>query len=187
MPFSSFRGINAADLIKIHNTVSTDRICGEVLHQFEKVREQRNAIMHGVNALAEGRPGVIIKSKLLAYEGILKGQKWFIERNNYLFRTPEVALWSDDFIMNGLLIDWKHTVQILPRAELIRFFKNDPDQPSYICHHCRNMTVDLEDDIPTAQLKPENEKHTKIVCAVCALLFVPCCLCLADCALLFVP
>jgi hypothetical protein len=60
--FSEFKTIDAQDLVKVYNTVSTDRLPDNFRQRFEDLRSKRNIIMHTVD------PELYIKTKDLFVE-----------------------------------------------------------------------------------------------------------------------
>lgn len=164
--FGEFRSLNAADLIKVHNTVHRDRLSSEVRKQFDKVRKQRNAIMHSVKAASEIHPGQVAGSILRAYNGILRGEAWFVDRLLHYKRSPEAAAWGDDYIGNGVLLDWDLTAHLLSTADLRRFFGFDRNGPNYCCPVCHGNTRDFDEPIRSAILRADDEPP-RVQCVVC--------------------
>ncbi len=94
--FSEFKTIDAQDLVKVYNTVSTGRLPDNFRQRFEDLRSKRNIIMHTVD------PELYIKTKNLFVEileichYLIEPNSWIKIRGQFIQNEPESVLYSPE-------------------------------------------------------------------------------------------
>ena len=91
LSFSSFRSIDAHDLIKVHDTVFGERLSDKFIQFNNQMREQRNKIIHTVDKQIEVHPERLLESVLFVHDYFLGHYKWLDSRKDYSYNQPSNA------------------------------------------------------------------------------------------------
>jgi hypothetical protein len=168
VPFSEFRTLDAADLMKVHNTFSMTPLNDEFRLFWEGVRRDRNKIMHSVSARSFD-PSMLVRSILIAAETLFGDRRW-PER---LFEMEEdgkyAAYGLTDGSSNVVMRQVDFAIRHLTPAERKRFLGYDSDRRSYICPACYyRADRDWQDSFPAlAQFTTKAKGATALHCIVC--------------------
>jgi hypothetical protein len=170
--FTDFQTIDAADLIRAHNTFCNRGISPEFQRQFEEIRKSRNKIHHlGIHRNPID-PGFIIDSLLNQYGELYPGRRWLGDRRHF----ATVNRWSTVGLDSG---GWSELTQVfdelwnilptLPEIHFRTIMRHGPEEQRYICHACvaeANLgeREPYPTDIPTSYL---TEDGTHVHCMVC--------------------
>jgi len=170
--FSEFKTIDAQDLVKVYNTVSTDRLPDNFRQRFEDLRSKRNIIMHTVD------PELYIKTKELFVEIIeichylIEPNSWIKIRGQFIQNVPESVLYSPETreFYNWLALEINLVIDLLTPSENNKYFNFNKKTRRYFCPSCYSgFREDYEDEqIPRlAQLIPNEPTSNTIYCLVC--------------------
>lgn len=164
--YSLFRTIDAQDLIKVHDTFSTQRISAEFVAVFDLLRQQRNSIVHTVDKTLRLSSSKLIEQLLIVSEHLLGSRSWLKHRLEFLERDRRNELYPDDTGNNYRVArEFVAIVSALKPAELKRFFNFNKRQRSYRCPDCTNLDWNYEGE--TAQLTPNSPQSTNLHCYAC--------------------
>lgn len=167
-PFSSFRTIDAQDLIKVHNTVQLKKVPDEFIAEFEKLRQQRNSIMHSIDKNLSVHVKDLMMAILFINNNLGNEPNWSIVRSTYLKNTPLAQMHSEDWANQQLVREFSIVLNLLSSKALKTFFNFDKKQRAYICPNCIYLLArDAEILSKTATLSPNTPDSTTISCFVC--------------------
>jgi len=86
--FSEFCTIDAQDLIRVHDTVSTDHLSDDFRRWYDELRRLRNKLMHTVDrTIAIIDKDVSIKV-MEGCEYCINSRSWVDIRSQYLMKSP---------------------------------------------------------------------------------------------------
>lgn len=171
--FSEFKTIDAQDLVKVYNTVSTGRLPDNFRQRFEDLRSKRNIIMHTVD------PELYIKTKNLFVEileichYLIEPNSWIKIRGQFIQNEPESVLYSPETreLFNlRLALEINLVIDLLTPSENNKYFNFNKKTRRYFCPSCYSgFREDYEDEqIPRlAQLIPNEPTSNTIYCLVC--------------------
>jgi|SRR5271165_2365248 len=103
--FADFRSADAADLIRIHDTVGDKRIAPEFASLFNMVRRRRNVLVHSVSKSERIRPPEVIRYIFQTISHLHDKVYWPRERVRYLSDSPLSPAWSSDFSYGTVLTE----------------------------------------------------------------------------------
>ena len=174
LPFSSFRSIDAADLMRLHDTVCQERIRDRFGEFWEHLRRERNRRIHSV----EPRPTLLspfslIQWVLVANEMLAERKPWFYRRLEYLASSEMKVAYetcaTTDYAKT--LSQMEKAIHYLDKKFTRRLFGHDHRSRTYVCVNCRDLAdEDLWDELDlgkTAQLTPKAPDTKIVLCAVC--------------------
>jgi len=171
--FSEFKTIDAQDLVKVYNTVSTGRLPDNFRQRFEDLRSKRNIIMHTVY------PELYIKTKNLFVEileichYLIEPNSWIKIRGQFIQNEPESVLYSPETreLFNLMLaLEINLVIDLLTPSANNKYFNFNKKTRRYFCPSCYSgFRENYEDEqIPRlAQLIPNEPTSNTIYCLVC--------------------
>lgn len=141
--FSSFRTLDAQDLIKVHDTVCDRRFTDKFIQWFEDLRIIRNKIMHTVDKSLNVTPEEVIELILFSHYYFSDSKYWFESRRIYLEKTPINSMKSiqedencEHYILQSLLIDFRIMAKVLKPAQTKLYLNFDKKLKSVHCPNC---------------------------------------------------
>lgn len=174
--FSSFKTIDAQDLIKVHDTVYKERFSDDFKRWYEKMRALRNKVMHSV-ARDTLKPEELIEAILYIHE-YFGPNKWLIDRQIFLSHTPsyctEAVRYSDNifkYITKQVSEELNTVVDKLSPSVVSKYFDYDKRTRALLCPECLSYLIkldsfELNDD--ESYFKPFQEQeqgfHQCVVC-----------------------
>ena len=168
VPFSDFRTIDAQDLLKVHNAVTSQKLPDEFAMQFENIRRKRNSVMHSVDQHLSVHVTELILAVLSINEYVGKGCPWTRIRHKYLQESPLSQMHSEDYADYRLAREFNIIRDLLQPSELKRYFDFDSKQRAYTCPNCAySLASESELQPKTAILKPNTPDSVAIWCFVC--------------------
>jgi hypothetical protein len=174
--FSDFRTIDAQDLIRVHDTVSDNRLSDKFCQWYDELRRLRNKLMHTVDkSIAITDKDVLIKV-MEGCEYCIGPLSWKRIRDEYLMNSPSGHLLQDDpldhiddkeitaYHLRQLQTEIMTVIEYLEPQYSKRFFGFHKKQHRYICLNClsiRNHDTFFDFDIEefflnTAQIDKSN-------------------------------
>jgi hypothetical protein len=185
--FSEFRTIDAQDLIRVHDTVSTSRLSPEFVEWQKEMRRLRNQLMHSVDRSKQIKDKQVFISILLASEYCIGKASWISTRKAYLGKTPDERITDnlhpdaisdetrDAYRLGQLQSEIMTVVEYLNANEVLRFFLFDKTKPHYICLSClskreNEFFFEYKDNeelyLHSAQLL-NNHSANELYCVIC--------------------
>lgn len=166
--FGEFRTLDAADLVKVHNSIAAPRLDDRFKGFWEEVRRERNKIMHSASPKAFD-PADVVRAILRAAQTLFADMRWpprllAMEEDGRL-----AALGFNDNVQNDVMRQIEAALSHLTPAEAKRFLGFDKDQRAYICPHCYfAANKDWQDVWPQlAQFTTKTPGATDLACVVC--------------------
>jgi hypothetical protein len=173
--FSEFKTIDAKDLIRVYNTISTNPLNIEFKQLFENLRTKRNTIMHTIDPSLRIRTNDVIANILEIHHNLIPNETWIDIRRNHLYTSPTsiAYLYSDEQFGATLIREIESAIILLEPNLVKKYFKINKKQRRYICPDCYCMYVDfLPGGFPlTALLKPNSSISKKLHCFICDTVF----------------
>jgi len=178
--FSTFRTIDAQDLLKIHDTVCEERFDDSFIQWYDRLRVIRNKVMHTVDKSLNVTPEEVIRFIFFAHNCFHPSKPWFDSRREYLENTPVNSMKSiqeDDnyecFILQSLLSEFKGVANILKPSEAKLYLNFDKKSKSLLCPNCSNKISRMdfwddemfEDCAKTYQKSSASEKYECRLCS----------------------
>jgi hypothetical protein len=166
--FADFRIVDAQELVRACNAVRDEVLPGEFVAAFDKFRKQRNALFHTVDERLDFSYEEIVRYVLHTAQLIAPAQ-WPQLRRTHLQEQPIYKAYAVDSVTNRLCLEMDHTISILGRADLLKWFGFDKNRRRYICPRCYyDCNRDWSPPHPTtAQLHPNTAASTNLHCFVC--------------------
>lgn len=165
--FSEFRTVDAQDLIKITNTVSSKLSC-DFIKQYELTRSLRNSIAHTVKKdLKLTAKQVLVYVLESAYE-FFSGCNWFELRREWSDREIESVLFYDSEYSSVLAKEAAIAISELNSSQIEKYFGLTKKGRRYNCPNCvYSYKWGVLENAKTAILKPNAPKSQMIYCFVC--------------------
>lgn len=174
IPFSAFRTLDAADLMRVHNSVCSDRLSDDFGIRWDQIRRQRNALIHSVAPKTDLLHPLSLIENLLAVSKTMHGDKsWFRHRLDYALNDEIEAAYEPDPPQRygSVLVEFSTVIAYLGPRRLREHFGLDCRARSYICVHCMadcdGETWYSSDPGRHAQLAPRGPRSTNVRCGVC--------------------
>lgn len=170
IPFSEFRTLDAADLVKVHNTFASTPLEDAFRMFWDGVRRDRNKLMHSVS-LKTFEPSILIRTILMAIEALFAEISWptrlliMEEEGKY----AAYGIGSED-THNIVMSQVQTAISYLTNADGKRFFNFDSRRRAYTCPECwMSANRDFQEIWPAlAQLTSKAAGSTMLHCVVCA-------------------
>ena len=133
---------------------------------FDALRKQRNSIMHTVDLNLKVEVIPIIRNILLSVDYLLGPRTWVKHRRAFIERDRRSAI---DVELNDYRVarEFMTVMDLLNRAELLKYFAFDKKHRAYACLNCCNAHDDAPLDCYTAQLCPNTPSSTNAYCFLC--------------------
>lgn len=171
IPFSTFRTIDAADLLRVHNAVAQNRLGQDVSTFWDKLRQQRNIVMHLGWIKAPPISALELVSHILYVNRFLNPDMTWPRVLLDGYNEPDLSFpYSDkESIAYGTTVEQiKLTIDELPPSLVKRYFGYNTKNRSYDCPHCYSEASNSHSDFsPLAQLRPRSPTSTTLYCFVC--------------------
>lgn len=148
--FSDFRTIDAQDLIRVHNTVSEERLPDTFIQWHNSLRNLRNKIMHTVDKKILITDENVVVLILEVCDFLIGSQTWISLRDEYLQRTPDANLSRnyldegehdvlDGYRLGQLSREILNVIEFLEPAKVKEFFGFDKKKRRHICLNCLSI------------------------------------------------
>jgi hypothetical protein len=163
--FAEFRTVDAADLIKLHNSVCTDQLEDDFIQLFELVRKRRNQIIHQGKDKKSIHVGEMLEAILKSVHRLFPAVRWMKQRSDYLHDDHVSAAYSVDHVLDQLCNEAEIIIRHLGAASLKEFFGFDKKARKYFCPECACYAK--VDRYALAHLRPNEPNGTTLYCLVC--------------------
>jgi hypothetical protein len=172
VPFSSFRTIDAADLLRVADSVCLTRLdeCFENL--WAAIREERNVNMHSLGGRGSLMPVSHIRHILQIHQLLFPGEPWMAERSGYRIRSHRDTAYEIDyydFSTSICLNELDAVIGLLTPTECLEHFRFRKKDRRYLCPVCdQGANKHEHGQLPhLAQLKSRNPGETGLYCCAC--------------------
>jgi hypothetical protein len=164
--FADFKTIDAQELIRVYNTIHSQKLSDDFIAQYDKLRRLRNTIMHTVSQIQITFVDVLTTT--LEVNHVLgKPGKWIATRHTYIGHEPYPLLDPDNTIVI-LCEEITKAIDILNPSKTMQYFGFNKRQRRYICENCLGESDYFENRYPRlAHLKPNNPDSTNLYCILC--------------------
>ncbi len=174
VPFSAFRTLDAADLLRVHNAVCADRLDDSFAAWWDAIRRQRNALIHSVSPGAEIlRPDDIMEYVLVANRALHGDAPWFDRRLAYRLADEIAAAYDFDpsYSYGEVYLEFSYALRCLRPQVAKAHLGHDRRAKTYYCTHCcddcSREFLDHWDIGRTAQFRHTGSSCTALRCVVC--------------------
>lgn len=143
--FSSFRMLDAQDLVKVHNAFANTRLSEDFQIWFHEMRSLRNKIMHTIDRAILVTPNDLARSILMCHKFLVGDHSWLAARYNYLNRSPEYGIRFEDdppnhtYIILALHREISKIIKGLTPSESKKYFNYDKKAHSVPCPTCQEI------------------------------------------------
>jgi hypothetical protein len=169
VPFSQFRTLDAADLVKVNNAVAEQKLDDEFANFWDQLRRDRNTIMHAVTA-RNISPEILVRAILTVAKVLFDDESWVSK----LFKiqsdgTAESFGYHDDYTQNIIMHEVEMAVSQLGPSDAQKYLGFSKGSRAYLCPNClQNADTEIDGDLPKlAQLVSRQSNETRIHCVVC--------------------
>jgi hypothetical protein len=166
--FGELRTLDAADLLKVHNSVATPALDDRFKAFWEEVRRERNKIMHSA-APKSFDPADVVRAILTASEALFPETPWPMHLLQMEEEGRLAALGFNENVQNDVMRQVEAALEHLTPAEARRHFGFNPDQRAYTCPDCHSAANrDWQEVWPRlAQFTTKSRGATELSCIVC--------------------
>ncbi|HYD88867.1 MAG TPA: hypothetical protein VEA80_15440 [Vitreimonas sp.] len=167
--FARFRTIDAADLIKVLHTVCdlNGRLPTGFEEFFERVRLQRNAIVHAGGIGRQVEVTELLIGVLQTARDLFPAKSWAKRRREYCENDRIAITYSTDHVGYQVLREFGKAHGLLKPAERQTYFGTTKAR-LYSCPQCRADADRIDEEIiALAQLRPNLPTSTQVYCFVC--------------------
>ncbi len=166
--FAEFRSIDAQDLVRVHDTISPERLSDSFKTRFEELRRLRNARMHTVDSQSSINPKDVISDILHVCDSLVRPDTWINLRRIHLENEPHTHLFgSNDDLDYHLACEINKVIDLLDRQSIIKHFDFKKNQRRYFCYACHISTWEYGNIANLAQLRPNEPSSTTLHCVLC--------------------
>ncbi|MBR9896192.1 MAG: hypothetical protein GYB16_07390 [Gammaproteobacteria bacterium] len=148
LSFSDFRSIDAQDLIKVHNTVCSDRLTEQTEIWFSELRKARNKVMHSVGESSYISPIEAIEFILYAHYEFSQEKDWLEARRRFIWKSPvfrtDIIKEDEDTepeLQESLLVDFAFITNVLKPAQLKNYFGIIRGRNRTFCPSCVTLVA----------------------------------------------
>lgn len=169
VPFSAFRSLEAADLIKVYNTVAPEPVGDKFKVVWEEIRRDRNVLIHSFSR-KKFDPEQLIRLILTVAESLLGDVSW-PKRLLDLESEGKFSLfgYGSSFDHNTVMDHIDLAIAHLNPAEAKQFFGFEKRRRAYVCPNCwQQAERDWQDGwAKLAQLTGKARGETQLKCVLC--------------------
>lgn len=166
--FSEFRLLDAADLVKVHNSLISPRLSDDFARFWDQVRRDRNKILHSV-APKIFDPATIIRTILTAAEILFDDMAWSMRLIHAHDNDRNAASGSAEYTYNVVMQEINDAISFLTPTEAKRFLGFDKRRRAFLCPKCHYASNrDWQEEWPNlAQLRTKKADETNLDCILC--------------------
>lgn len=163
--FEEFRTLDAADLVRVHNTVCDAPLDANFTRLFEEGRRARNKIVHlgGHRIVSDARDILILI--LDTHAALFPEMRWAAARMDHELNDG-YAIVGGAGVETGLLNDFELLQKVLAPRYIRQHFRFDKRHKAFMCLDCSSEQLDWDAGSRFAQLLKGTEDQ--LFCAVCA-------------------
>lgn len=163
-PFEEFRTLDAADLVRVHNTVCDTMLDANFTRLFKEGRRARNKIVHlgGHRIVSDARDILILI--LDTHAALFPEARWAASRMDYEFNDG-YAIAGGTGVETGLLNDFELLQRVIAPRYIRQHYGFDKRRRSFMCLSCSSDQLDWEAGSRFAQLVDGSDDQ--LFCAVC--------------------
>ena len=166
--FGEFRTLDAADLVKVHNSVRSPGLSDQFRTFWDELRKERNKIMHSAS-IRSVDPGKLVRAILISSDGLFRERRWPLRLVEMEEDGRLAALGFNDDVQNNVMRQVDTALRYLAPAEAKSFLGFDKRRRAYVCPRCYwAANRDWQDEWPhLAQFKIRSRGTSDLYCIVC--------------------
>jgi hypothetical protein len=166
--FGEFRTLDAADLVKVHNSVASPPLNDAFKTFWDDVRRERNKIMHSATPKTFD-PVDVVRAILTAVEAMFGEMRWPSRLLQLEQEGRLAALGFNDDVQNNVMRQVESALIHLTPAEAKRYLGFSKSKRAYVCPHCYfAANRDWQEVWPhLAQFTGKGPGATSLHCIVC--------------------
>jgi len=141
-PFSEFKSIDAQDLIKVHNTVTSERLDDSFISWYNEMRDIRNKLMHSVPKDIDLEAEEVLEKILCAHK-YFSSSSWTKDRKAFLSNTPAYSMEYfkregniAPYILNQLYKELEVVLNSLKPSIISEYFNFRVKDRALLCPKC---------------------------------------------------
>lgn len=166
--FADFRTVDAQDLVRLFNSVSTEPLPPTFIERFSKLRNSRNRIFHSVDKNLNVATSEVLETILAFDDDFFPGERWFPKRAIFIEHSPGSKLDGGDWARNIACKEAHVVIDMLSPAVVKKYFGIDKGKRLYQCPHCKDeMNSDDDRLFGFAQLAPPEPTTSELYCPIC--------------------
>jgi len=165
--FAEFRTIDSQDLIRVHNSCSSNKFDDSFIRKYEDLRKKRNAIMHTIDLRIDIHALDIISEILSVHKSLFPNSSWIETRRGFLEESPLSELGGIDFVEQRVILEFSILTNLLTPVQTKEYFDFNKRQRRYICPECEHESSEAQIQPRTALLSPNSSNSTVLYCFVC--------------------
>lgn len=166
--FSEFRTVDAQNLIKVSNTISTKHLSDSFIQQYETLRILRNSIVHTIKKDLKVTAKEVLISVLESIHEFFHDSNWFKLRLDFYHREPESVLFYDNEHSSVIAKEAVILIKELTSSQVKKFLGFSKSCRRYNCPQCvYSNEWGIHWNAKTAILTPNASDSDKIACFVC--------------------
>lgn len=166
--FSDFHTVDAADLVKLFNTVCPHPLSDSFSSTIEIHRKERNAFIHSLGSAKLHEAFELWKVILEVVHNLVAPRSWFSHRRAYAELDSRVIAYGSDFVLSDLAQDAEMLLGGLNDMERERYLGWQTKAQSYICYYCATDNADADIRPQTAQLIQTDPNGNELTCFTCS-------------------
>jgi hypothetical protein len=169
--FSDFRTVDAQDLLRALQCISTVQLTPSFVRSYEARRRDRNEQYHTVPEQVLRETKVLIEYVLRATHELVGPGSWIRMRRESIASLPVFQV-APDGVSSHLNGDLRSMLEVLERAKLIAYLGIDKKKRLYSCPVCLRDCSEGEYDVDSlqkgvAQLISKQRGESELFCVAC--------------------
>lgn len=164
--FTQFKTIDAQKLIQTYNLVKNKPLDKKFQDCFDKLKRQRNTIMHSVPCFSI-QPKELIVAILEISEHLISPGNWIKIRKSFIGNSSSSLISGSETIQANFLNEIHHVIQLLEDSKANKYFGFDKKQKSYMCPSCHSKLHDSFPDDTLPKLAQLQLDEPSIYCFIC--------------------
>lgn len=166
--FGEFRTLDAADLVKVHNSIATPPFDDAFKTFWDDLRRERNKIMHSTKP-KNFDPADVVRAILTAASALFAERRWPAVLLEMEQEGRLAALGFNDNVQNHVMRQVEAALTHLTPGEAKRFLGFDTKKRAYMCPPCYfAANRDWQEEWPhLAQFPTKVKGATDLACIVC--------------------
>ncbi|HEY4001946.1 MAG TPA: hypothetical protein VGO93_23935 [Candidatus Xenobia bacterium] len=166
--FADLRSIDAIDLVRVHDQVSSTQLTAAFAKLFEDMRRLRNSFAHGVQTRRTLTASKLLIECLAVHEEFFGPRQWnrtrraYLEERTPLSIVPDEYGWSTAQVVRELSLLTEMLVST--PADSRRFIGFDRKDRRFECVDCAPCARRFDIDFDTLVLSRDKQKAVCVVC-----------------------
>nr|WP_319556340.1 hypothetical protein [uncultured Vibrio sp.] len=147
--FAEFRTIDAQDLVKVVNSVHSEKLSPNFIQLFNSLRVKRNQVMHSVGSAETLQPIEVIEQILELSSYLIPQKSWLHLRrcyqdnqfDNYLTELNYQDKEMEAFGLGNLQMEISYLLDALSPSMVKKHFDFDKKKSRFLCANCHELRL----------------------------------------------